>query len=63
MLPEQTKRVENLLEEREFFIEQMFREVKRMVADNVQMQIVGLKDMLEFAAWSYIIYYIQISLF
>ena len=60
MLPEQTKRVENLLEEREFFIEQMFREVKRMVADNVQMQIVGLKDMLEFAAWSYIIYYIQI---
>ena len=52
MLPEQTKRVENLLEEREFFIEQMFREVKRMVADNVQMQIVGLKDMLEFAAWS-----------
>ena len=50
MLPEQTKRVENLLEEREFFIEQMFREVKRMVADNVQMQIVGLKGMLEFAA-------------
>lgn len=37
MLPEQTKKVENLRDEKEYFTEQMYREVKRIVADNIQM--------------------------
>lgn len=37
MLPEQTKKVRNLADETEYFTEQMFREVKRIVEDNIQM--------------------------
>lgn len=47
MLPEQTKRVENLQDEREYFTETMFREVRRIVADNIQMQALGVQHMLD----------------
>lgn len=46
MLPEQSQRVAELADEEQFFTEQMFKEVKRIVADNIQMQELGVAQML-----------------
>lgn len=37
MLPELTKRVKELADEDQYFTEQFFKEVRRIVADNIQM--------------------------
>lgn len=47
MLPEETKKVANLKDEKEYFSEQMYREVRRIVADNIQMQALGTEQMLK----------------
>lgn len=47
MLPETTAKVDNLKDELEYFTEQMFREVRRIVADNIEMQNLGVQSMLQ----------------
>ena len=46
MLPELSKRVEELADEEQYFTEQIFNEVRRIVADNILMQELGLSQML-----------------
>jgi hypothetical protein len=47
MLPEETRKVANLKDEKEYFTEQMYREVRRIVADNIHMQVLGTEQMLK----------------
>jgi chromatin segregation and condensation protein Rec8/ScpA/Scc1 (kleisin family) len=42
ILPEQTNKVENLHDELEYFTEQMYREISRIVNDNTQVQMLSL---------------------
>jgi hypothetical protein len=37
MLPEDSKKVAELADEYQYFTEQMYKEVRRIVADNIQM--------------------------
>jgi len=37
MLPERSKKVLDLADEEQYFTEQLYNEVKRIVADNIQM--------------------------
>lgn len=46
MLPVETQKVHKLQEELQFFTEQFMREVRRIVADNIRMQRIGLAPML-----------------
>lgn len=42
MLPERSKKVLDLADEEQYFTEQLYNEVKRIVADNIQMQELGV---------------------
>lgn len=56
MLPVETQKVHKLQEELQFFTEQFMREVRRIVADNIRMQRIGLAPMLAVsiaAKWPY----------
>lgn len=46
MLPVETQKVHKLQEELQFFTEQFMREIRRIVADNIRMQRIGLAPML-----------------
>ena len=46
MVPELSKRVEELADEEQYFTEQIFNEVRRIVADNILMKELGLSQML-----------------
>jgi len=52
MLTDETQKIHKLQEELQFFTEQFMREVRRIVADNIRMQKIGLGPMLATAVVS-----------
>lgn len=46
MLTDETQKIHKLEEELQFFTEQFMREVRRIVADNIRLQKIGLGPML-----------------
>jgi hypothetical protein len=46
MLSDETEKIHKLEEELQFFTEQFMREVRRIVADNIRMQKIGLGPLL-----------------